>query len=60
MVNDDDYIFLFLYFFTALDGLFSTLLNRNVDRNKNTNLKRYMLPHVHCSIIYHNQDTETS
>ena len=27
--------------------------------NKNNNSKRYMHPHVHCSIIYYSQDTET-
>ena len=28
--------------------------------NENTNLKWYMHPHVHCSIIYNNQDTEAT
>ena len=28
--------------------------------NKNTNLKRYMHPHVHCSIIYSSEDMETT
>ena len=28
--------------------------------NKNTNSKRHMHPHVHCSIIYCNQDMETT
>ena len=27
---------------------------------KNTNLKRYLYPHVHCSIIYNNQDVGTT
>ena len=26
--------------------------------NKNSNLKRYMHPYVHCSIIYNSQDME--
>ena len=26
--------------------------------NENTNLKRYVYPYVHCSIIYYSQDTE--
>ena len=26
--------------------------------NKNSSLKAYMYPHVHCSIIYNNQDME--
>ena len=25
------------------------------EENQNTNLKRYMYPHVHCSIIYDSQ-----
>ena len=28
--------------------------------NKNTNLKSYMHPYVHCSIIYNNQDMEAT
>jgi len=28
--------------------------------NENTNSKRYMYPHVHCSIIYNGQDMETT
>ena len=28
--------------------------------NKNTNLKRYMHPSVHCSIIYNSQDMEAT
>ena len=28
--------------------------------NENTNLKRCVHPHVHCSIIYKSQDTETT
>ena len=28
--------------------------------NKNTNLKRRMYPHAHCSIIYNSQDMETT
>ena len=28
--------------------------------NKNINLKRYMYPHVQCSIIYSSQDMETT
>ena len=28
--------------------------------NKNTNLKIYMHPHVHCSIIHNSQDMETT
>ena len=28
--------------------------------NENNNLKTYMHPHVHCSIIYNNQDMETT
>ena len=27
---------------------------------KNNNSKRYMLPNVHCSIIYNSQDTEAT
>ena len=29
-------------------------------RNENTNSKRYLQPHVHCSIIYNTQDMETT
>ena len=28
--------------------------------NENTNLKRYVHPHVHCSIINNSQDTKTT
>ena len=28
--------------------------------NKNTNSKKYMHPHVHCSIIFKHQDVETT
>ena len=28
--------------------------------NKNTNLKRYQHPHVHCSIIYNSHDMENN
>ena len=28
------------------------------EENENTNLKRYMYPHIHSSIIYNNQDME--
>ena len=28
--------------------------------NKNTNLKTYMHPYVHCSIIYNSQDIEAT
>ena len=28
--------------------------------NKNANLKRYMHPYVHCSIIYNSQDMEAT
>ena len=28
--------------------------------NENTNSKRYMNPHVHCSVIYNCQDVETA
>lgn len=28
--------------------------------NENSNLKRFMPPHVHCSIIYTGQDIETT
>ena len=27
---------------------------------QNTNLKRYMHPYVHCSIVYNNQDMEAT
>ena len=29
-------------------------------KTKNTNLKRYLHPHIHCSIIYNSQDMETT
>ena len=29
-------------------------------KTKNTNLKRYMHPRVHCSIIYNHQDMQTT
>ena len=29
-------------------------------KNKNTDLKRYMHPNVHSSIIYNSQDTEAT
>ena len=28
--------------------------------NENTNLKRYLHPHVHCSLIYDSQDIEAT
>jgi len=28
--------------------------------HKNTNVKRYMHPYIHCSIIYNDQDMETT
>ena len=31
-----------------------------IQRNKNTNLKRYMHPYVHCSIIYNSQGIEAT
>ena len=30
------------------------------EENKNTNWKRFMQPHIHCSTIYNNQDLETT
>ena len=30
------------------------------EENKNINLKRYMHPYVHCSIIYNSQDMEAT
>ena len=30
------------------------------EENENTNLKRYVYPSVHCSIVYNSQDTETT
>jgi len=30
------------------------------EENKNTNSKRYMHSHVHCSIIYNSQDMEAT
>ena len=30
------------------------------EENKNSNMKRYMCPYVHCSIIYNDQDMESS
>ena len=29
------------------------------EENKNTDLKRLLYPHIHCSIIYNSQDTES-
>ena len=31
---------------------------RVFEENKNTNLKRYMYPYVHCSIVYNSQDMD--
>ena len=31
-----------------------------IQKNKNTNWKRYMHPSVHCSIIHGSQDMETT
>ena len=30
------------------------------EENENTNLKRYLHPHVYCTIIYNSQDMETT
>ena len=30
------------------------------EENRDTNLKRYMHPHIHCNIIYNGKDMETT
>ena len=37
-----------------------SLLGIFLKKNENTNLKRYMHPDMHSSIIYNSQDTETT
>ena len=36
------------------------LLDTHLEKTKTLNLKRYMHPSVHSSIIYNSQDTETT
>ena len=38
----------------------NSTLGYSSEENGNTNLKSYLQPHVHCSIIYNSQDMETT
>ena len=38
----------------------TALLGMYLEKNKNSNSKRYMHPNVHCSTIYNRQDMEAT